>query len=342
MLSYRMALTIAYFALLSFAFFAIGLDAVSYPGFIKRHLFFDARVIVGVCAITALAIICQQRIKLTNFLSIYLKANNLIILPLLFMATIFLTVIEMLTYPNFVFSTFHLNYDYFLYALLLSIVTTISFLDKKILKAKKNVFFFLGSFFLLFVGVLMRTWPHSAFFMLSKEDNLFENLQFLFYVSASILSLYIASQTFRKKSVILTVFYTLFSILMFLIAAEEISWGQRILQIQSPEIALQMNTQEEITVHNIRGINQYQYLFYMVFSLPLFTGWLLLKALPKKIQSFAIPITPPWYLSWYFIPIFVFYLYMNFFQGTHWEWQEFSELLLSLGLILYTINNYFL
>lgn len=46
----------------------------------------------------------------------------------------------------------------------------------------------------------------------------------------------------------------LMAVALVVIAGEEISWGQRLLGLETPEVLLEMNRQEEITLHNLRGV----------------------------------------------------------------------------------------
>jgi len=51
------------------------------------------------------------------------------------------------------------------------------------------------------------------------------------------------------------IWYGGFALLFFVIAGEEISWGQRILGIETPESFAAHNVQQEINLHNIEGIH---------------------------------------------------------------------------------------
>ena len=94
-----------------------------------------------------------------------------------------------------------------------------------------------------------------TFFWLSDEDHPIEWLQFALLVGA-IAGFAVTALRLRRLG------YTAAAVVtggltlgLFLIAGEEISWGQRILGFGTPS-SLQ-NAQDEATLHNIRGLHQY-------------------------------------------------------------------------------------
>jgi hypothetical protein len=56
----------------------------------------------------------------------------------------------------------------------------------------------------------------------------------------------------RRRGMGLGTFSLALGLLCFLIAGEEIAWGQRVLGIQSPEFFAEKNIQNEITIHNLQ------------------------------------------------------------------------------------------
>jgi len=84
-----------------------------------------------------------------------------------------------------------------------------------------------------------------------REDSLVEYLQSLLFLSASFAQLYIAVRLIqnhgnRRR----TIFHLLLLLLFFLVAMEEISWGQRIFGWETPPF-LEDNLQGETNIHNI-------------------------------------------------------------------------------------------
>ena len=81
------------------------------------------------------------------------------------------------------------------------------------------------------------------------EDMFYEWLTAIFYFAASGILVF----TFFKKDLSgrYKLFIIAFAILFFFVAMEEISWGQRILGIETPETLAEINEQGETTIHNL-------------------------------------------------------------------------------------------
>tara|TARA_B110000208_G_C11617045_1_gene375775 strand:+ start:66 stop:788 length:723 start_codon:yes stop_codon:yes gene_type:complete len=90
--------------------------------------------------------------------------------------------------------------------------------------------------------------------LFSREDNLAEYLSALFLLLSSFLFLKsLISLILQKKNsnkwIMILLSFT--AIILFLAAGEEISWGQRIFDIPTPEYLLKINDQNELNFHNI-------------------------------------------------------------------------------------------
>ncbi|MBE9158266.1 hypothetical protein IQ265_15735 [Nodosilinea sp. LEGE 06152] len=85
------------------------------------------------------------------------------------------------------------------------------------------------------------------------EDGVLESLSAIFYfLAAGILAL-----GFKNKLAPLRFWCLFFAVLMFLVGGEEISWGQRLFGIVTPESLSTVNVQDEFNIHNIDGIHQH-------------------------------------------------------------------------------------
>ena len=82
---------------------------------------------------------------------------------------------------------------------------------------------------------------------LTREDGFFEYAGALGFLGAS---LFFLRAGVRQKTP-MRYYYFIFSFLFFFAAGEEISWGQRILGLQVPELMLKYNRQHEINIHNL-------------------------------------------------------------------------------------------
>ena len=83
---------------------------------------------------------------------------------------------------------------------------------------------------------------------LGKEDCLFENLTAVFFLVASVICFIICRAHFN-------IFILLLGLLLFTGFGEEISWGQRIFNFETPESMKKINVQKEFTIHNIVYFN---------------------------------------------------------------------------------------
>lgn len=93
---------------------------------------------------------------------------------------------------------------------------------------------------------------------LGDEDNLFENLTALNFFIGFIICLLVC---IKHKNI----FILIMSIILFIGAGEEISWGQRFFNFEPPEFITENNVQGEFNIHNLEVFNsessegQYKY-----------------------------------------------------------------------------------
>ena len=85
---------------------------------------------------------------------------------------------------------------------------------------------------------------------LCAEDGVIENLTALLYFAASALFVF-GAVVLRGRNVWLWGL----ALMCFLVAGEEISWGQRIIGVQTPEALRERNVQGEMNLHNIEGVH---------------------------------------------------------------------------------------
>jgi hypothetical protein len=89
------------------------------------------------------------------------------------------------------------------------------------------------------------------FTFLVKEDGPIEWTQFAAFLTASLLFGMAALTLARRGDYLGAVLVGLGALTVFGIAGEEISWGQRILGLETPETLTEINHQNEINLHNI-------------------------------------------------------------------------------------------
>jgi len=211
-----------------------------------------------------------------------------------------------------------------------------------------RVMVFAFPFVVLAVFVPYKIFFKRDWFRLVAEDGVFEQLQVWFFLVASILFLVASIRSLNSgKRFSFLVFLSL-SFGLALVCLEEISWGQRILGFSSPQHFTCHNVQGELTLHNLSVIQPFLHLGYILIGLIGSIGCICARVLPgKKWCSFL----PGWYLSSYFFPVFIVYLWFEFsyhywrvlngplsIDGGGfllWRDQELVEAILAFGFFLF-------
>jgi len=189
--------------------------------------------------------------------------------------------------------------------------------------------------------------------LMTNEDSIIEWLTFIFYFIAFIISFSISTTFYKRNSVLFFFMYLLLSIGFFFIAMEEISWGQRILNLKTPEILGYFNRQNEINFHNIKGFPLHA-LFIIVGLYGAFSRFIIPNKVKIKYGSIVNLFVPSYHLFFYFFFVGSFYLYYDQLNsigvilfGDRVGWlkdhfmygkdQEPAEFLLSCGFLLFVI-----
>ena len=106
--------------------------------------------------------------------------------------------------------------------------------------------------------ILLLAWPPSRGLAegLLQENRPVELLTFLTLLWAAALGASLSRSASRHGERFITVgFYGVFGVLAFVVAMEEIAWGQQFLPIETPDFIAAVNVQGELTLHNIQGHN---------------------------------------------------------------------------------------
>ena len=175
----------------------------------------------------------------------------------------------------------------------------------------------------------------SWFDWLRTEDGPLEWIQFFEYLLSSILA-FIVYLRQKNKGNINSVIWLLICLLSFVIAGEEISWGERLTGLGIPSIS-DLNVQGETNFHNLPFFHNF--LLDPVFEIScIFLGWFgwrkfkFIDALPDKKFS----------LFFLFVALFYFYFDISWASTTEQirNDQEIFEFLLSTGIFLHCLKNY--
>lgn len=300
---------------------ALFLDSYKNPKSFESLVFFSPALLMLVALLFNLLI----RIKKKGTLpSIFINFNKYLIFPVFSILTLILSVWTYLSPPNHVYSIIPVNLLPILFMAILGGLIGLINVQGSFIKNNYKQLIFLLPFFIIFFGILMSLWPFDFFIKLNEEDRFIENTQFVLLILGSLFSFVLG----RKKGVI---FY-LIGLMLFIMAGEEISWGQRIFGTITPEYIASQNSQGEINIHNSGFFSQFTQIGYMLIGLYGAIGWIFSK------RSLIIP----WFLSVYFLPIFLYNLILPpSAPHSFGEWSEVTELLFYGGILGFILMHYF-
>ncbi len=178
----------------------------------------------------------------------------------------------------------------------------------------------------------------------AQEDGPVEWATAIMLLGISVLSLYHLISLWKFKKSLWKVGTILFVILFFFGAGEEISWGQRIFEVESSEFFLKNNAQGETNLHNLvvgeKKINKiiFSQLLFVVMFLYLIVSPILYrkqKWFKNLADSFAVPIVK-WHHTIAFLVATAF-VALNSADRT-WEVYEFAFGLVFFAIFLGPLN----
>jgi hypothetical protein len=170
----------------------------------------------------------------------------------------------------------------------------------------------------------------------SNGEHLAEQIQFIFYLSASLISIINIFKNKYKFFSFQNLYWTFFMTFTFFVAVEEISFLNPI-QGNFFELIRESNVQNEINFHNSKFFQPYLHSSYIVLNLFLgYFGWKFfptIDALPKKIHCLYFLLTSLAYtikeLKSLFPSYFLFQIPIQ---------QEIFEFLMSMALFLHALK----
>lgn len=312
----RKTLTLLYIV----AIFAVLLDSIKNPMLIKNFL----GVSSGVILFSVFTVIAVLRIMRRRVLSTKAVTTSFFIGISLFCVTAVLATAGVFGGDNFVYSKTFLNLDKLF--LLSAFLVTVGIIGQGkffLNQFQKGIFYF-AFFFVILWGFFYSLLPADRFAQLVKEGDLVESLQFLVLVAALYFCIKLIKKLLKSKKTkkhALVFFFIALGI--FIVAGDEISWGQKIFSYTPPEFVSQNNSQNEMTLHNTKSIAGYISMIYILIgAYASFAHFFVKERLyaPGKIL-----------LPYFFTP--ALYNTIAFFNipgiGI---WSEPSELLLCMGI----------
>lgn len=267
------------------------------------------------------------------------QLNIWVVLPISLFITLIFSYIDYGSTLNYSYSLVPIKYQQLGIVALLSasLALITAQINWRSLRGKMIIFLIPIALFLHFS--VMDTWPFNFFIEFNKEDHFIEYVQVVVLVIAALTSFQVFRQLSSRGEKILKYIFLVGFIGLMVVAFEEISWGQRLLGIDTPETIAEINVQDEITLHNLEVVSEIIWQTYFVLSLIASKAWLLkgqLRKLGQRASLYSRLLIPPWYTTTYFfIPFIFYYLTRPGQDHTIGRWAESFELFLYLGIAIF-------
>ena len=173
---------------------------------------------------------------------------------------------------------------------------------------------------------------------LMQEDLVVEDITFVALFAASVLSVLLARRTHRdRQPALITWFFVALGAGLFVVAMEEISWGQWLFFFKTPGSWKAINRQGETNLHNLDGLWGRSEWLRLVFGVGGLFGVLANRW--RTLRPIAVP--PPM-LGWFvFITLYVAVDAINDFARGSWllstfnPMSEWVEMLIGLSALAY-------
>lgn len=285
--------------------------------------------------IPALLFLSLWRWKTGNFLKKGTrKVLTSISVGVIFFATL-ATLFDAISEPNTLYNLTRLNQVQLLLLGVFLFHVSLIAQTKSWWKSHWKKFLFLYPFFFFYLSFLIDLAPFNVFEHLVKEDQFIESLQFLVLAGGSVACGYSAYTLPKMKN---RTYWQLFFIMcafgLGLVAADEISWGQRLLNIDSSETVKTINRQEELTIHNLNAVE-----WLVIYGYVALAGFGVFgrKATQylKKLHIYQKYMPNFFLFGYFFLPLVYFIAQLLFMGGIWHSWSEVAELYLYTGIVIW-------
>lgn len=205
------------------------------------------------------------------------------------------------------------------------------------------------------VLVVLKLEAPVAYQALVREDGLVENLQFVLFLGAGVVAIMAGRQLGMASLQLQRWLYWLLGIGLLVVAMDEISWGQRLFGIATPERIEAVNLQNELTIHNLEPLMIYLHVAYLCVGIYGSFGWLFNAFWPPESRSIRRFVIADWYLASYFGFLLLVYGLIELAQWVQpnllghrlvigefivFRDQEPAELMLALAMAIFVLVKY--
>ncbi|MGK7914013.1 MAG: hypothetical protein AB4038_00465 [Prochloraceae cyanobacterium] len=205
--------------------------------------------------------------------------------------------------------------------------------------------FLLPIFLTIIIVLIQSSIEYDSWKNMNTEGGFIEYGTSLAYILAFIFAIPIGKSFLERKSNKLGILYYLIAAAFLFVGMEEMSWGQRLLGIESPDFFQTYNSQSEITIHNLVWIKDYFDPAFMFLGLVGGTSWLACLLIRNLQEKYWVRyLLPSPFLSSFFLIVFLFFFIVEYIKTGEPlinTFQEFIELIFSLGCLSFVITNFF-
>jgi hypothetical protein len=198
----------------------------------------------------------------------------------------------------------------------------------------------------LFIGALLfvKYGVPARYPRLIKEDGVLEYTQALCYGAAGLVAFATSTRFLSAGRRVLAILYLVFAAGLLFVAMEEVSWGQRLAGVETPELLKQWNVQEEISVHNLKPLQEFLHAGYIMVGFVAGLTWAFVpgaawawrEGLPRYVLPGSLTML-------YFLPVAAFYLSLELFPGGGAfpsQDQEIFETPFAAGFLVFSVSVY--
>ena len=186
-------------------------------------------------------------------------------------------------------------------------------------------------------SIYLYAFNQSLLAWITREDSVSESVSAICYLAAAcVFFIEWIHGRFRN------VFMLGYALLFLVVGGEEISWGQRIIGIQTPEALKELNVQKETNLHNIDGIHQHVravgllVVLTIAVLMPVTERWF--RSMRELYSRLKIPVAPLWTAPLTILALLFMAVPRVFWGKTVFTLDEVGELYLSLVFLIFAID----
>ena len=169
-----------------------------------------------------------------------------------------------------------------------------------------------------------------------RQEGILDSLQFPIYLVTALL----VFSLFKKFEGKLKILVVIIGIGILFVAFEEISWGQILFDFQTNDFFAYNNIQNEYNIHNLKIMQSYTHLGYIIIGFIFSTKFIFDKILITK-PNFLLFIPGFKYIG-YNLPLALYYFIFFYtpFQSKiiNYVGQEYFEFMFSVGLLVFVFE----